>query len=101
MVGDQHVKATYRCGDRTVSATVVFDDEHQLVDFVSDDRSTLSADGRTLTVQRWSTPISEHRAFVGRRAGAAGTGRWHPSVQRPGLVGSSPLGGTPGKGVRS
>lgn len=56
----------------------MFDDEHRLIDFVSDDRLAVSEDGRTFTAQRWSTPIGEHRGFDGRWAGAAGTGRWHP-----------------------
>lgn len=38
-----------------------------------------SADGRTFTPQRWSTPITDYRSFDGRRIGAFGRARWHPA----------------------
>lgn len=78
VVDDRRVRATYTNAGHTVSALLVFDDAHRLIDFVSEDRSALSADGKALTPQRWSTPISEHGDIDGRRAGVAGLGRWHP-----------------------
>jgi hypothetical protein len=58
---------------------LTFDDQHQLIDFVSDDRLRSSADGRTFTPQRWSTPIADYRNFDGRRVGALGRACWHPA----------------------
>ena len=60
-------------------AVLVFNDDHELVDFVSDDRLASSADGRTFTPRTWSTPISDYRSFDGRRLGALGHARWHPA----------------------
>ena len=77
-VDDHHARATFTNAGHTASAVLTFDDAHELVDFVSDDRLRSSADGRTFTRQRWSTPISGYRSFGGRRLGALGAGRWHP-----------------------
>jgi uncharacterized membrane protein YphA (DoxX/SURF4 family) len=77
-IDDHHAKATYTNAGHTVSATLTFDDNHDLVDFVSDDRLRSSADGRTFTQQRWSTPIVDYQMFDGRRIGAFGRARWHP-----------------------
>jgi hypothetical protein len=74
---DHHVRGTYTYGVNTVSAELTFDDDHQLVDFVSDDRSAASADGTTFTLQRWSTPISGYRALGSWRLGTIGEGHWH------------------------
>lgn len=78
-IDGHHARATYTNARHTVGAILVFDDSHQLIDFVSDDRSALSEDGRTFTPQRWSTPISEYREVAGRRVATAGAGRWHPA----------------------
>ncbi|MHB1140023.1 MAG: DUF6544 family protein, partial [Microthrixaceae bacterium] len=75
---DRHARATLTRAGHTVSALLSFDEHHDLVDFVSDDRFRASADGRTFTQQRWSTPISDYRSFDGRRVASLGTGRWHP-----------------------
>lgn len=47
----------------TVRATLKFNERDELVDFVSDDRSRASADGKTFTQERWSTPLSRYRSF--------------------------------------
>jgi hypothetical protein len=75
---DPHrVRAEFTNGAHTVSAELVFDDEHELIDFVSDDRSRASADGRHFTPQRWSTPLSAYRDIGGRRIATYGEARWH------------------------
>ncbi len=61
-----------------MSAVLTFNDDHELVDFASDDRLVASPDGHTFTPQRWSTPITDYRSFDGRRVGALGHARWHP-----------------------
>jgi hypothetical protein len=82
-VDERCARATYTSAGHTVSAELLFDESHRLVDFVSDDRAALSEDGKVLTPQRWSTPISEHRDIDGRWAGIAGHGRWHPADAEP------------------
>jgi hypothetical protein len=58
---------------------LTFNEKQELVDFVSHDRLAASADGRSFTPRTWSTPITGYRGFDGRRLGAVGRGRWHPS----------------------
>jgi hypothetical protein len=60
-----------------VTADVVCNDDHELVDFISDDRLRAAANGKSFTRQRWSTPISRYRAVGSRRIGAYGECRWH------------------------
>lgn len=73
----RRVRAEFTRGPHTVSAELLFNDDDELVDFVSDDRSRASADGRHFTAQRWSTPLSAYRAFGARRVATCGEGRWH------------------------
>jgi hypothetical protein len=67
----------------TVTAELAFNDGHELVDFTSDDRLRASPDGRSVTRQRWSTPVRDYRAFGPRRIGLTGEGRWHAPNPRP------------------
>ena len=60
-----------------MTAELVFNDDHDLVDFISDDRLRSSRDGKTFTPQRWSTPVREYRTIDSRRVSAQGEGRWH------------------------
>ncbi len=78
-IDERHARATFANAGHTVSAVLTFNDAHELVDFVSDDRLRASADGRTFTPQRWSTPITNYRSVDGRRIGALGSARWHPA----------------------
>ena len=77
VLDEHHVRCTYTSGTNTISAELTFDDDHELVDFCSDDRFASSADGKTFTSQRWSTPISGYRALGPSRLGTIGEGRWH------------------------
>jgi hypothetical protein len=72
----QHVRGVFTDGPETVAAVLTFNDQHDLVDFGSEDRSRASSDGRSFTRQSWSTPLSEHKAVDGRRVLAVGEGRW-------------------------
>ncbi|MFN0064298.1 MAG: DUF6544 family protein [Myxococcaceae bacterium] len=74
-----HVRATYRNAGHTVSAVLTFDEQDQLVDFVSDDRLRSSSDGRTFTRQRWSTPLADYRSFGDRRLASRGRAFWQPT----------------------
>lgn len=60
-----------------ISAVLTFDAGHDLVDFVSDDRSAASEDGKTFTQRRWSTPLAAHRDTGGRRLLTSGEEVWH------------------------
>ena len=72
-----HVRGEFTDGDQTVSAVLTFNADHDLVDFVSDDRSAASADGKTFTHRRGSTPLAGHRDTDGRRVLTSGEGVWH------------------------
>lgn len=78
-IDHHHAQATFTNAGHTVSAVLVFNDDHELIDFVSDDRLASSRDGRSFTRQRWSTPIADYRSFDGRRVGALGAALWHPA----------------------
>ena len=77
VLDEHHVRGSYTYGANTVAAELTFNDDHELVDFVSDDRTAVSTDGKTFTSQRWSTPISSYRRIGAGRLGTIGEGRWH------------------------
>jgi len=70
-------KARFTHAAHTISATLIFDDDGLLKDFVSDDRFA-STDGKDFKRWRWSTPIAEYRAYGPYRLAARGEARWHP-----------------------
>lgn len=76
-VDARSVGAVFTRGSNTARALLSFDASGSLVDFVSDDRLRASADGKTFTRQRWSTPVGSYRTFGGWRVAAKGDGRWH------------------------
>ena len=76
-VDDRHARGAFTNGAHTVTADLIFNDDRELVDFVSDDRLRASADGRTFTPQRWSTPLGGYRVVGSRRIATYGEGRWH------------------------
>jgi hypothetical protein len=76
-VDAQHVRGVFTNGAETVAAELTFNEAGDLVDFVSDDRLRASADGRSFTPQRWSTPLSGHHDDAhGQRVLTSGEGRW-------------------------
>ncbi|MEO7125150.1 MAG: DUF6544 family protein [Nakamurella sp.] len=77
LIDDNHVRGTYTYGENTITAELTFNDDHQLIDFVSDDRGAASSDGKTITPQRWSTPISGYQQAGPRHLGTVGEGHWH------------------------
>jgi len=76
-LGSRQVRGAFTLGGRTVTAELTFNGDHELVDFISDDRLAGSADGRSFVAQRWSTPISAYRDVGSRRAACYGEGHWH------------------------
>ena len=77
LIDDHHVVASFTNGAETVRAELVFGDDGELVDFVSDDRFRSIDNGKRFVAQRWSTPVEDRRTFGSRRAFARGSGRWH------------------------
>ncbi len=73
---DRHVRGEFTDGDQTISAVLTFNAEHDLVDFVSDDRARASDDGKTFVRQRWSTPLTGHHDSDGHRIFTLGKGVW-------------------------
>lgn len=67
---DRTAAMTFTNGPHQVTATLVFNEEDQLVDFVSDDRP----DGSTGTFRpmRWSTPLADYLEMDGRRLPTSG-----------------------------
>lgn len=75
-VDEGHVRARFGWAGQSIGATLVFDTEGRLVDFFSDDRPALDADGVTFNPQRWSTPLSSYRAFGPYRLASRGEARY-------------------------
>jgi hypothetical protein len=76
VVDGSRVEVTFKNGPHTVRATLVFDAEGDLVDFISDDRAQSQRDG-SFKPLRWSTPMRERREFEGRRVPTRGEAIWH------------------------
>lgn len=68
-------RATFTKGDRSISATLVFDAGDRLVDFISDDRYALS--GGAAEPMRFSTPLRDHRTINGLVLPGYGEAVWH------------------------
>jgi hypothetical protein len=66
-VDDHHLRGTFTKGSQTVTAELEFNDRHELVDFISDDRLRASQDGKSFTRTRWNTPARWPRLV--RRSG--------------------------------
>ncbi len=75
-VSDKEAGVTYTRGGTVVRAVLTFDAAGDLVDFASDDRGALQADG-SLKMMRWTTPLSDYKKFGGRRAASKGAAIWH------------------------
>lgn len=76
---ERHVNGSYTNGTQTVTAELTFNEQHELVNFISNDRTAVSPDGKTFTPQVWSTPISSYRTSHGHRFPAVAEARWHAS----------------------
>jgi hypothetical protein len=74
-VDDRSAAVTFTNGPRVVTATLVFNDRDELVDFWSDDRPDSSTG--TFVPMRWSTPVSEYRDIDGRHLIHSGAAVYH------------------------
>jgi hypothetical protein len=75
-IDDTQAAVAFRNGPHSVSATLKFNADGDLVGFFSSDRGELQKDG-TLKLLPWSTPLSDYREFQGRRAPAKGEAVYH------------------------
>jgi hypothetical protein len=74
---DSHsARARFTNGAQSITATLLFDDEGLLTNFISDDRSRLSSDGKSFTRHRFSTPVRDYRDFGAVRIPAHGDARF-------------------------
>lgn len=76
-VDSDRVQGVYTTGEQSVTAVLAFNAEHDLVDFVSQDRLRASADGKSFEPLGWSTPLTAHGEAGGYRVATIGEGRWH------------------------
>jgi hypothetical protein len=67
----------------TIEAVLEFNEKGELRDFVSEDRRAGSADGKSFTRMRWSTPLGSYRRFGAHTLSGEGAGRWHPADREP------------------
>jgi hypothetical protein len=75
-VDPRTVRARFTDGRQTITATLLFGDDGLLTNFISDDRSRSSADGKAFTRLRFSTPVRDYRDFGSVRLAAHGDARW-------------------------
>ncbi|MDT4906538.1 MAG: hypothetical protein QOH52_4554 [Pseudonocardiales bacterium] len=76
---ERRVRGDYTCGANTVTAELTFNEDHDLVDFVSDDRLRASVDAKSFIRQRWSTPVHNYQQIGPRRLAAVAEAHWHAS----------------------
>jgi hypothetical protein len=72
-IDDRSAKAVFSNKGQSISATLFFDEEYRLVNFISDDRYDIN-EGKTY---RFSTPLSEHTIINGVEIPAYGEAIWH------------------------
>lgn len=75
-IDDTSAQVTLTDGDHSVSATLFFDDQGKVINFLAD-RYRDNGDGTT-TLMPWSTPITAYRTYAsGLRLPSQGAGVWH------------------------
>ena len=73
---DLSAGVAFRNGPYRVSARLFFNAAGELVNFTSDDRGTIAADG-TLTLRPWSTPMRDFKTLNGQHLGTYGEAVWN------------------------
>jgi hypothetical protein len=74
----QTVSASFTNLSYTTRAVLSFNDRGELTNFVADGRGGMSADGKSFTGMRWSTPLAGYRQFGSHQLMSRGEGVWHP-----------------------
>lgn len=75
-IDDQKTEVTFENGPYKVTATLYFNSDGELVNFVSEDRGALQGDG-SLRILRWSTPMRKYKEFAGCKFATGGEAIWH------------------------
>ncbi|MBK7867092.1 MAG: hypothetical protein IPJ75_08945 [Ignavibacteriales bacterium] len=68
-----HTKAIFTNGEISISATLQFNSQGQLINFISDDRSTIS----DMKNYRFSTPVQEYKSIDGINIISKAEVVWH------------------------
>ena len=69
------VKATFTNQDNTITALLYFNEQGELVNFISNDRF-YSTDGETYHNYIWSTPVKDYKEIKGRKIPTYGEAIW-------------------------
>jgi hypothetical protein len=75
-LGSRETRVTFTNAGHTISATLHFDEEGAMRDFVSDDRLS-TVDGKTYQLMRWTTPVYEWREVNGVMLPVNAEAMWH------------------------
>jgi hypothetical protein len=70
------VQATFTNQGYTITALLYFNQEGELMNFVSDDRYQ-ALKGKTFANVRWSTPLQDYREINGQKVATYGEAVWH------------------------
>ena len=76
-IDSQTVSASFTNLSHTIRAILSFNDRGELTNFVAEGRAASSADGKSFTQMRWSTPLGDYREFGSHRLMTRGEGIWH------------------------
>lgn len=76
VIDELQVLAKFNTGKYIVAARLIFNNQGQLINFVSDDRPALESNGEWSYIT-WSTPISEYISINGRNIPSYGEAVYH------------------------
>lgn len=76
-VDARHARAVFHMDGQDVRVELVFSEDGDLVDFVSDDRLRADERGTSFVPQRWSTPVLSAAGQDGRVLASRGEAPWH------------------------
>ena len=74
-IGDTTVEAKFTNRNHTIGATLFFDEDGALANFISNDRF-LCSDGKTYLNYPWSTPVKAYKDVDGRKVPSYGEAIW-------------------------
>jgi hypothetical protein len=70
------IKARFTNNNISITAWLYFNEQYELVNFISDDRYALGPDG-TLKQHRWSTPMTDYHEIMGHRLATSAETNYH------------------------
>ena len=74
-IDDNRVRAIFNNQGITVSAELIFNEQHELVNFISNDRY-MTVSGQDYQSAPWSTPVRDYQDFGGVRLASYGEAHW-------------------------